>query len=280
MVIRTVRTDVLALPVLVYEELKDGIEELWVNFGAGKDRKFVSIHEIFQRIGELKARGLPFFHTFTDCDQVLFLLSQATKHTTWKIWCLFDAILNVFSDLSHQPTLIQVQKAMPTVERFTELLYHHKSNCLNTNESRRELFCRWVLIISHKQVRISGNTLFDHITSQGMCGPSPWLRSKLYQHQRIGDGNSKIISWYLTGLIFLKQLLLWEISSNVLVIRKRVVEDDASVCSLSCFVQNFLFARDNVNGNRHDLICRCLKYTFWFVNYTFWSAYYIFWSVN
>ena len=70
MVIRTVRTDVLALPVLVYEELKDGIEELWVNFAAGKDRKFVSIHETFQRIGELKARGLPFFHTFTDCDQV------------------------------------------------------------------------------------------------------------------------------------------------------------------------------------------------------------------
>ena len=58
----------LVLAVSLYEELKDGIEKLWIDFGAGKNRKFVSIHEIFQRIGELKARGLPFFHGFTGCN--------------------------------------------------------------------------------------------------------------------------------------------------------------------------------------------------------------------
>ena len=65
MVIRTVDTDVLVIAVLVYEELKNGIEELWVDFGAGKNKKYVHIHETFQRIGELKPLGLPFFHALT-----------------------------------------------------------------------------------------------------------------------------------------------------------------------------------------------------------------------
>ena len=47
MVIRAVDTDVLVLTVFVYEDLKDGIEELWVDLGAGKNRKFVSIHKTF-----------------------------------------------------------------------------------------------------------------------------------------------------------------------------------------------------------------------------------------
>ena len=54
-----------------------------------------------------------------------------------------------------------------------------------------------VSIISHQQVRLCGNTLFYHVTSHGMCGPSPWLKLKLYQYEKIGDENSK--SWYLTG---------------------------------------------------------------------------------
>ena len=39
MVIRTVDTDVLVLAVSVYEQLQEEMEELWVDFGAGKNRK-------------------------------------------------------------------------------------------------------------------------------------------------------------------------------------------------------------------------------------------------
>ena len=141
MVVRTVDTDMLVRAVSVFEELKIGIWELWVDFGAGKNRKFVPIHENFQRIGELKARGLPFLYAFTGCDQILFL-SHVTKYTAWKVCCLFDTISNVFSDLSQQPTLMQIQETMSTIERFTVLLYHETSNCSNTNEYRRELFCQ------------------------------------------------------------------------------------------------------------------------------------------
>ena len=111
--------------VLVYEELKDGIEELWVHFGAEKNWKFVPIYKAFQCMGESRACGLPFFHAFTGSDQVSFL-SHVTKHTAWKVWCLFDAISNVFSDLSQQPMLMQVQESMLTIERFAVLMYHSK----------------------------------------------------------------------------------------------------------------------------------------------------------
>ena len=43
MVIRTVDTGVLVLAVSLYEELEDGIEEMWVDFGAWKNRKLVPI---------------------------------------------------------------------------------------------------------------------------------------------------------------------------------------------------------------------------------------------
>ena len=39
--------------------------------------------------------------------------------------------------------LTQVQEAIPTIKRVTVLLlYHRTSNCLNTNECRKELLCQ------------------------------------------------------------------------------------------------------------------------------------------
>ena len=140
-VIRTVGTDVLVLAVSVYEQLQEEMEELWVDFGARKNRKFFPIQETLEHIGECKVCGFPFFHAFTGCDQVSFL-SHVTKSAAWKVWNLFDDLTPIFAALSHQPTLTQIQDAMPTIERFTVLLYSRTSNCLTTNECRRELFCQ------------------------------------------------------------------------------------------------------------------------------------------
>ena len=100
MVIRTVEADVLVLAVSVYEQLQEEMEELWLDFGAGKNRKFFPIHETLEHIGECKARGLPFFHAFTGCDQVSFL-SHVTKSAAWKVWNLFDGVTPIFAALSH-----------------------------------------------------------------------------------------------------------------------------------------------------------------------------------
>ena len=151
----------------------------------------------------------------------------------------------MFSDLSQQPTLIQVQEAMPTIERFTVLPQHRISNYLNTNECRRELFCQ---VKSIDNIPPRSTALWKHTLRSCYIAGYVWtqfmIKSKLYQHQRIGDGYSKIISWYFTGLTFPNKLLLKEISPNVTVSQERVVKDDASACNLSYCVCKRQYERE------------------------------------
>ena len=139
--VRTVDTDVLVIAVSVFARLKDQLEELWIDFGTGKHRQFIPIHSIFINLGESKALGLPFFHAFTGCDQVSYF-SKVSKGSAWKMWDLFDDITPVFQRLSCKPSLSEVKESLPIIERFTVLMYNRTSNCLTTNECRKDLFCK------------------------------------------------------------------------------------------------------------------------------------------
>ena len=115
--IKTVDTDVLILSIYIFHKLKYHLEELWIDFGIGKNRRFFPVHEIYQHLGEEKVLALPFFHAFTDCDQVPFM-SFISKNTSWKIWNSFDEATTVFMKLSDQPTVKDVKKAMSTINRL------------------------------------------------------------------------------------------------------------------------------------------------------------------
>ena len=80
-VILTVDTDVLVLGIPTFDKLRSFVEELWLDFGAGKNRKFYLVHDIYEELGKSKAMGLSFFHAFTGCDQVSFL-SHIIKSNT------------------------------------------------------------------------------------------------------------------------------------------------------------------------------------------------------
>ena len=54
--IRTVDTYVLFLAISFFHELKVDVDELWVEFGAGKNTCFFQVHEIYNQIGEERAR--------------------------------------------------------------------------------------------------------------------------------------------------------------------------------------------------------------------------------
>ena len=69
-------------------------------------------------------------------------MSFVSKNTAWKIWNFVDEATPVFMKLSDQPAIEDVMKAMPTINRFTVLLYNKTFNSLTTNECRRELFCQ------------------------------------------------------------------------------------------------------------------------------------------
>ena len=88
-VIYTVDTDMLVLAISTFDKFQSFDKELWLNFGAGKNRKFYPVHDIYEELGKSKAMGLPFLHVFTDCDQVSFL-SHITKSNVWNVWKSYD----------------------------------------------------------------------------------------------------------------------------------------------------------------------------------------------
>ena len=69
-------------------------------------------------------------------------MSFVSRNTAWKTCIFFDEATPVFMKLSHQPTIEDVKNTMPSINRFTVLLYNRTSNSLITNECRRELFCQ------------------------------------------------------------------------------------------------------------------------------------------
>ena len=117
-VIPTVNTDVLVLAISTFDKLQYFVQDLWLDFGAGKNRKFYIVHGTYEELGKSKAMGLPFSHAFTGCDQVSFL-SHITKSNVWKVWKSYDEVTPYFASLSNQPSLDEVRAAMPTLERFT-----------------------------------------------------------------------------------------------------------------------------------------------------------------
>ena len=139
--IRTIDTNVLVLAISTLDKLQSFIEELWLEFGAGKNRKFFPVHDIYEELGKPKAMGLPFFHGLTGCDQVSFL-SHVTKGNAWKVWKFYDEVTPYFASLSNQPSLDEVRAAMPTLERFTAILYDRTLNSVTTNACRGDLFCK------------------------------------------------------------------------------------------------------------------------------------------
>ena len=60
--IRTVDTDVLVLAISAFSHLEDMVEELWVDFGTGKNRSFFPVHQIYND-GKSKVKGLPSMHS-------------------------------------------------------------------------------------------------------------------------------------------------------------------------------------------------------------------------
>ena len=115
-----------------------GIKELFVEFGTGKNKKYIKI-EIAQFLGKDRCNALPFFHAFTGCDQVSFFAS-CKKTKAWNTWSSLPDMTEVFLALSNCPSPSQVAAAMPLIERFTYVMYKRTTNCLTVDETRREMF--------------------------------------------------------------------------------------------------------------------------------------------
>ena len=74
MKLRTVDTDAVVIGCALYVEI-EGLQELWMDFGVEKGRRYYLIHKFGIDLGG-RCKALIFFHAFTGCDQVSYLVWQ------------------------------------------------------------------------------------------------------------------------------------------------------------------------------------------------------------
>ena len=89
----TVDTDVVV--IALYHFFSLSIEEFWIEFGVGKNRKFYPIPQYAEYIEEEICRGLPFWFCFTGCDTVS-MFSHRGKITAWQVWNVLPEVTRVF----------------------------------------------------------------------------------------------------------------------------------------------------------------------------------------
>ena len=66
--IRTVDTDVVMIAMYVFKKLN--VEELWIEFWAGKHKRWLPVHDYVANLGDDMCAALPFWYAFTGCDTV------------------------------------------------------------------------------------------------------------------------------------------------------------------------------------------------------------------
>ncbi len=81
--IRTVDTDVVAIAIHQFGKLR--IEELWIEFGTGRHKRWLPVHEYVASLGNDVCAALPFWYAFTGCDTVSSFGGRGKK-LCWDVW--------------------------------------------------------------------------------------------------------------------------------------------------------------------------------------------------
>jgi hypothetical protein len=131
---------VVVISVYAFSRMS-GIIELWIDFGVGKNRKMVPIHEINGKLSREVVSNMPFFHAFTGCDTVSSFCGIG-KRTAWKTWQAYTDVNVAFAQLSMATSGTVTDEIMQCIERYTVLLYDRTSACSGVNDCRRILYTR------------------------------------------------------------------------------------------------------------------------------------------
>lgn len=142
--VRTVDTDVVVILTGHFPKLQNetNLNDIYVLFGAGKHLRRYSLKAICSRLGEDKALSLPFWVSFTGCDDTSCFRGKGKK-TAWKIWLAFPEVTSAFKDICSKPftPVTANSEVFSKLQRFVVLLYSPTSSILTVNEARMDMFC-------------------------------------------------------------------------------------------------------------------------------------------
>ena len=99
--ISTVDTDVIVMALSKFYELPTvGLEELWVEFGVGVNRKWIAEHRLAPSLSPLKCRDFPSWYALKEYDTVSSFDRKETKSAR-KTWKCYPKATEVFLALSN-----------------------------------------------------------------------------------------------------------------------------------------------------------------------------------
>ena len=78
---------------------------LWIEFGTGKDRRWLPIHDYANALEERVCSGLLFWYAFTGCDTASSFCGRG-KLTAWDVWKAFPEVTETFVSLSNAPDTV------------------------------------------------------------------------------------------------------------------------------------------------------------------------------
>ena len=89
----TVDTDVVVLAIHHFFSLN--LQELWVEIGVGKNRRWLPIHLYAATLKEDICKALSFWFALTGCDSVSMFAGRGKK-TAWSVWQKYPEATDVF----------------------------------------------------------------------------------------------------------------------------------------------------------------------------------------
>ena len=95
----TVDSDVVVIGCVFFTlRRQKELQELWIEFGVGRDKKWIPIHSYAEVFGEDTCMVLPFFLAFTGFDTTSQFAGRA-KETAWQTWQSVHKTLNDLSEI-------------------------------------------------------------------------------------------------------------------------------------------------------------------------------------
>jgi hypothetical protein len=158
----TVDTDVVVIAVSQYHVLERmGLKELWIEFGVGKNRKWLAVHSYALKLGQPVCEGLLFWYAFSGCDKV-FNFAGRGKTTAWQIWKVYDEVTDVFRSFSSKSDDHFIDdNSVKVLERYVCILYSKTTELSDVNECRRMMFTKKGRTVDN--IPPTNNALLQHI---------------------------------------------------------------------------------------------------------------------
>lgn len=134
--VRSVDSDVLVLAVYCATFMTQA--ELWVEFGVGKNKRFIAAHKISSEIGDERSKALPLVHAFTGCDTVSSFAGRGKK-TAFQVWKTIPEITPEMAHYMVSPQEFDDTKMEP-FEKFVILLYDRTCSKTSVDAARMHMF--------------------------------------------------------------------------------------------------------------------------------------------